>query len=71
MIDPNLYRSHFEIGDPEGGTEKGTSYQRAMRPHPIEAYTAGAQAAPSGKDKKSNWNFGELANNWVSEKQSQ
>ena len=70
-IDPNLMKNHFELGDHSAAFEKGTCYARDMKAHPLDAYKQAAQNDFTGRDKKSNWDFGGMDNNWMSEAKQQ
>ena len=66
-IDPNLMKNHFEIGDKEAPFEQGSNYMRDMKKFDPDVYRNAGVNKDSGKDKQTNWNFGEFDNNWQSE----
>lgn len=70
-IDPNLMKNHFEIGDANAPFEQGTCYQRDMKPFDPEIYKQDGQNELYGRDRKSNWDFGDFDNEWRSEAQNQ
>ena len=70
-IDPNLMKNHFEIGDGKAPFENNSCYTRDMRKHPLSAYAQGGNNEYNGRDKRSNWDFGGMDNNWQSEFKSQ
>ena len=66
-IDPNLMKNHFEIGDRLAPSEQGSCYHRDMQKFGPDIYKQAIINENAGRDKKSNWDFGNMDNNWQSE----
>jgi hypothetical protein len=63
-------KNHFEIGDSGAPFEKGSCYTRDMQKFDSEIYRRGASQINQGRDKRSNWNFGEYGDVWATEAKS-